>query len=391
VRALAEDAFPMRWLAIAAFVIPLFAQSYTGSIGGRVIDLAGLPISRVAVTVTEDGTNARSGTITNASGDFIVSYLKPGIYRVEFTAPGFKAHLVSGVLLQIDQRWRLDPTLEVGSISEVIQVVAPATQVDYVSPEIGQVIDADQLVNLPMLATNDRGRSPFLLSKLVPGVTSTVNNYTDINDFSLGGGRRVTNEILVDGLPTTNPSDETYTYTPSPDAVQAFRVITTPFSAEYGHTGGGVMIASSKSGTNALHGSVYDLFRNRLLNARDVFSPSATSAKYVQNDPGGTIGGPVVIPHVYNGKSKTFFLVDFQRHDGVDRGRPPPAPPRCHGRPRGGIDPAEVLNAHAVRSPVPGPDTRLSRHSLGDLNGAQNSCRPPSVRYARLFDPAPHG
>ena len=112
-------------------------------------------------------------------------------------------------------------------------------------------------------------------------------------------------------MPTTNPSDETYTLTPSPDSIEEFKVITTPFSAEYGHTGGGVMIATTRSGSNALHGSAYDLFRNRVLNGRDFFSPAGSTVKYVQNDPGGTIGGPVLIPHVYDGRNKTFFFVDF--------------------------------------------------------------------------------
>ncbi len=168
-----------------------------------------------------------------------------------------------------------------------------------------------KLVELPQQATSGRGRSPFLLAKLLPGVTTNGNTYTNINGFSFAGGRRVTNEILVDGLPTTNPSDQTYTLTPSPDSIQEFKVLTTPFSAEYGHTGGGVMIATSRAGGNIPHGSAYDLFRNRILNGRDYFSPAQSTTKYVQNDPGGTIGGPVVLPHVYDGRNKTFFFVDF--------------------------------------------------------------------------------
>src|SRR6185295_16580385 len=177
-----------------------------------------------------------------------------------------------------------------------------------VSPEIGHVVESASLINVPLAASNSRGRSPVLLAKLVPGVSST--SYGNINNFSFGGGRPVTNEIMVDGLPTTNPSDQTYTLTPSPDSIQEFKVITTPFSAEFGHTGGGVMILTSKSGTNAPHGFVFDYFRNRLLNAAPVFG-TASTAKYVQNDPGITIGGPVVIPKVYDGRNKTFFFVDF--------------------------------------------------------------------------------
>src|SRR5204863_5766869 len=137
---------------------------------------------------------------------------------------------------------------------------------------IGHVVGEEQLMNIPLVATNSRGRSTVLLSKLVPGVTSTSANNSNINNFSFGGGRPVTNEILVDGLPTTNPSDQTYTLTPSPESIQEFKVLTTPFSAEYGHTGGGVMIATSRAGGNVVHGSAYDLFRNRILNVRDFFA-----------------------------------------------------------------------------------------------------------------------
>src|ERR1700722_13435603 len=250
-------------ISLLLTTVCLFAQSYTGSISGRVLDKSGSAIPKAAVTITEESTNTAFKTVSNDSGDFIATYLKPGSYTVEFAADGFKSHVESGVLLQINQDRRVDPTLEVGNATEVVKVSASTGQVDYVSPEIGQVVDADQLINLPEDVVNSRGRSPFLLAKLLPGVTTNGNSYTNINGFSFSGGRRVTNEILVDGLPTTNPSDETYTLTPSPDSVQEFKVLTTPFSAEYGHTGGGVMIATTRSGSNSLHGSVYDLFRNR--------------------------------------------------------------------------------------------------------------------------------
>src|SRR5581483_3689640 len=234
-----------------------------------------------------------------------------GSYRIQFAASGFKEYVESGLQLQINQQRRVDPTLQVGQVTESVEVSASAAQVNYVSPEIGQVVDADQLVNLPELSTNGRGRSPFLLAKLLPGVTTNGNTYTNINGFSFAGGRRVTNEILVDGLPTTNPSDETYTLTPSPDSVQEFKVLTTPFSAEYGHTGGGIMMLTTRSGGNQYHGSAYDYFRNRLLNNRNFFQPAKSTQKYVQNDPGGTFGGPIRIPKLYNGQNKTFFFADF--------------------------------------------------------------------------------
>jgi hypothetical protein len=297
-------------LAAFAAAIPLFTQSYTGSISGRVTDESGSVVPLVNVTVTETNTNAVTRTLTNDVGDYIVSFLKPGVFRVTFSREGFKEHVQTGLTLQLNQQLRVDATMQVGRVSEKVEVSAMAEQVNYTSPEVGHVVGEDQLLNVPLVASNSRGRSPLLLAKLVPGVTSTSANNSNINNFSFGGGRPVTNEILVDGLPTTNPSDQTYTLTPSPDAVQEFKVLTTPFSAEWGHTGGGVMVLTSKSGTNNLHGFVYDYFRNRLLNARPVFG-SPSPLKYVQNDPGIAVGGPVRIPKVYDGRNKTFFFFDF--------------------------------------------------------------------------------
>jgi outer membrane receptor protein involved in Fe transport len=296
------------WLVVLA-VASLNAQTYTGSIRGRITDPSGLPVVGAAVTITDTGSNAVRKTATNEVGDYVVSFLKPGDYRLNLAAPGFKESVQDAVRLQLNQSMTIDVRLELGQVTDTVQVAANAIQLNYVSPEIGHVVEAEALINVPLAATNSRGRSPVLLAKLVPGVSST--SYGNINNFSFGGGRPVTNEIMVDGLPTTNPSDQTYTLTPSPDAVQEFKVLTTPFSAEYGHTGGGIMMVTSRSGSNQYHGSAYDYFRNRLLNNRSFFQPAKSTQKYVQNDPGGTFGGPIRIPKVYNGQDKTFFFADF--------------------------------------------------------------------------------
>jgi hypothetical protein len=296
-------------LCVLAFAFAANAQTYTGSIRGHVSDPTGLPVTGAAVSLTEIETNSVRKTVTNEVGDYVISFLQPAEYRVRVTAAGFKESLQGPVRLQLNQSMSLDMRLELGQVTDTVEVSAEATQINTVSPEIGHVVAAESLINVPLAATNSRGRSPVLLAKLVPGVSST--NYGNINNFSFGGGRPVTNEIMVDGLPTTNPSDQTYTLTPSPDAVQEFKVLTTPFSAEYGHTGGGIMMLTSKSGTNQYHGSFYDYFRNRLLNNRNFFQPAKSTQKYVQNDPGGTFSGPVRIPKLYNGHDKTFFFADF--------------------------------------------------------------------------------
>jgi hypothetical protein len=285
------------------------AQTFTGSIAGRVTDPSGLAAPGVEITATAQASNETFKTVTNQAGEYSIGFLKPGVYRVVFAAQGFKEATQSDLQLQLNQSYRLDQTLEVGAVGETVEVTASVSQVNYDTPEIAHVVGEEQLANVPQLAGATRGRSPFLLAKLVPGVISTSGNNSNINNFSFGGGRPTTNEILIDGLPTTNPSDNTYTFTPSPDSVDEFKVITTAFSAEFGHTGGGVLLATSKSGTNQLHGSVYDYFRNRILNARSFFQ-AENNQRYIQNDPGFTLGGPVVLPG-YNGRNKTFFFGDF--------------------------------------------------------------------------------
>lgn len=285
------------------------AQTFTGSIAGRVTDPEGRATANVEVIVTEIATNETSKTITNDLGEYTIGFLKPGTYRVTFTAQGFKEAVENNLQLELNQSFRLNRALDLGAVTDSVEVNAETMLLNYDSPEIAHVVGAQQLENIPELAVINRGRSPFLLAKLVPGVTSTSSNNSNINNFSFGGGRPVTNEILIDGLPTTNPSDNTYTFTPSPDSIDEFKVITAPFSAEFGHTGGGVLLATSKHGTNEFHGSVYDYFRNRILNARSFFDGPNTT-RYIQNDPGFTLGGPVLLPH-YNGRNKTFFFADY--------------------------------------------------------------------------------
>ena len=296
------------WVLPLLISLSALPQTFTGSIRGRVTDRTGSVIPKVQVEVVETSTNGVAKSETNEAGDYLVSFLKPSTYTIKFSGRGFKERLETGINLQINASLQIDATLEIGNVTEKVEVSASAVQLDYVSPEIGHVVGEEQLMNLPVIGVSNRGRSPLLLAKLVPGVTST--NFGNINNFSFGGGRPVTNEILVDGLPTTNPSDMTYTLTPSPDVVQEFKVLTTPFSAEYGHTGGGVMMLTTKSGTNSYHFSAYDYLRNRLLNGRNTFSPFKSATKYVQNIPGGTFAGPARFPG-YNGKNKTFFFADF--------------------------------------------------------------------------------
>ena len=302
-------------LAVLVLLTGLFslsssAQTYTGGgIGGRITDPQGLPVTKVDVTATEVATGTVAHTVSGADGEYQILRLKPGIYKVQFNGAGFKEAIDNAVEVQLDRTFHLDRALAVGTASDVVQVTASNTSLNYDSPEISSTLTSEQVGELPIIGGQSRGRSPYLLAVLAPGTTSTSNSENNVNNFSLGGGRPVTNEILIDGLPSTNPSDNTYTYTPSPESVEELKITTTPFSAEFGHTGGGVILANTRHGGNNFHGSVYSYFNNRLMNAENYFQ-TTPNLRYDQIDPGFTFSGPVLLPH-YSGRNRTFFFTDF--------------------------------------------------------------------------------
>jgi len=293
-------------LLLTAATQGIFAQTYSGSIRGRVTDATGGAIAGADVVATSLTTNSVERTKTSQSGDYTLSFLNEGTYRIEISSSGFKSQITDKVKLDLNQRATVDAVLQTGQVSESVNVSADSTQLNEVSSEIGDVIDKERLSELPVQAGSN-GRSPLLLAKLSPGVSSTSSNNSNINNFSLGGGRAVTNEILVDGLPTTNPSDETYTLTPAPEALSEMKVITTPFSAQYGHTGGGVLLLTTNAGTSQVHGSVFDFHRNRIFNGRNYFTPVQSKVKYVLNDPGATLGAPIPLPWERH-NPRTFFF-----------------------------------------------------------------------------------
>jgi len=299
---------------VAAFLLVFFAsslalaQTFTGGgIGGQVTDPKALAVSGVKVQATEIATGTTAETVSDANGDYLIQRLKPGIYRVAFTAASFKEAIEDKVTIQLDLTYRLDKKLTLGSTSESVEVAASDSSINYDSPEISSTLSAEQVEELPQVSQSTRGRSPYLLAMLAPGVTSSSAGNNNVNRFSLGGGRPVTNDLVIDGLPSTNPSDNTYTYTPSPESVEELKVTTTPFSAEFGHTGGGVILINTRHGGKDIHGSVYSYFNNRLMNARGYFS--GPNQRYDQNDPGFNLSGPIVIPHLLR-PGKTFFFTD---------------------------------------------------------------------------------
>jgi len=216
---------------------PRFSQTYTGSIRGRVSDPGGLPVPEARVTITEVSTNTVSETTTNEGGDYFGQL--PETWRI--SGRGERAGIQSDRAGANAPRTQSVPYFQhqngTWAVSETVEVSASTTELNYVSPEIGHVVEAVAARKRSAGGRRIRGAvRRCCWPNSCPALPLPANTNSNINNFSFGGGRPVTNEIMVDGLPTTNPSDQTYTLTPSPDSVEEFKVLTTPFSAEYGHT-----------------------------------------------------------------------------------------------------------------------------------------------------------
>src|SRR5579872_1998940 len=288
------------------------AQVITASLEGIVTDASGAVIVGAKVQVINTATNLATSLVTDASGRFLAPSLQPGAYEVTVEAAGFKNERRTGIVLEVNQAARIEFAMQVGTATETVEVTGAAPLLDEASSAMGQVVNNRTIVNLPL-----NQRNPFALVFLVPGVVGNVGLTFNSTNISINGGRPGSNEILVDGIPSSPPlvnPIQGYSVFPSVDAVQEFKVQTDDYSAEFGRSGGGIINVVFKSGTNALHGSLYDFLRNSALDSNNFFANRSglPLASFKRNQFGGSAGGPVYLPKLYNGRNKTFFLVDYE-------------------------------------------------------------------------------
>jgi hypothetical protein len=295
--------------------ICLFGQSYTASIRGIVTDSSKSAVPEARVTVTETARNTSQTAITDSAGRYVVTALPPGQYTLSVEAQGFNKYTQSPFQLEVQQQATIDVELAVGAVATAVDVQASAPLLNTTSATLGQVVENKFILSLPLA-----GRSPLTLVQLAPGVTpSNLNPGGQSNtNFTANGTRNSTADVLLDGVSVANIEQNSgitnLEYQPSVDAVQEFKVQTNYFSAEFGNTGGSVVNMITKSGTNQVHGDVYEFHRNSALNANNWFSNRAGRAipDFTRNVFGGVVGGPVEIPHIYHGKDKTFFFYDYE-------------------------------------------------------------------------------
>ena len=271
-------------LTLLAYTPLLWSQTTTGTILGKVAGLDEVVLPGVTVTIINEGTNARRVAVSDRAGNYQVTLLPPGAYRVEAELEGFNRAVRSGIRLQVNQKAVVDIALEIGSVTFEVSVVADAPMIDAVSAGIGTVIDNKKIVELPL-----NGRNFFQLSTLVTGAAPPAEgsqNTASGGAVSINGAREQANNFLLDGIDNNDLLINQIVVPPSIDSIQEFKVQSSTYSAEFGRSAGGQFNYVTKSGTNSWHGSVYQFHRNATLDAKNFFDdpsavgPSAATPRY---------------------------------------------------------------------------------------------------------------
>lgn len=238
-----------------AFLFVLFSlsgnlesQTFYGSISGVVKDPTGAVVPGVAVTVHENGTTTEYKTVSNKAGAYRISFLKPGGYTVRFEKDGFAQYVTDELSIVLNQERVVDGSLKLGATSEIMTVSGTESSLNTFNSQVGGELSTQELIDLPE-STGTKGANEFLITKTFAGAASSSQDYSNVNNLSLGGGRAGTNPIIIDGLPSNMGIDGTYGLIPTPDSTEELQVLTAPFSAQYGQSGGGAILTTTRSGT----------------------------------------------------------------------------------------------------------------------------------------------
>src|ERR1700728_1979012 len=287
------------------------AQVEQGRFVGQVTDPQGAVIAGANVKLTNLGTNIVQSAVTNNTGEYVITPVPTGQYILSISAPGFATTTTSSIEVQVGQIVREDLKPNVGSSTQTVEVTTAAPLLTTDTATVGQVITNKQLTGLPL-----NGRGFYQLAELTPGASlqaATGNSLAIrpeiVNGNVISGIRGSATSFLLDGVDVSEQHQGGTFIQTSIDALQEFSVQQSPYSAEY-NRGGAFFNATTKSGTNQYHGGIFEFIRNDALDARNYFALTRQILK--RNQFGGDIGGPVRIPHLYNGKDRTFFFLDYE-------------------------------------------------------------------------------
>ncbi len=339
--------------ALLALLLP--AQEFRSTISGLVADGQGAAVAGAKLEAKQTQTGAVFQTVSGEDGQYTLPFLPPGDYVITATAQGFKQFAREGIRVSTNQRIPLDVALEVGQVTETVTISAETPLLQTATASSGQVIDTATIEKMPM-----NGRTPLVLAQLAFGVipASDPRFYRPFDNagpsgFSMGGAVAQTNELLIDGAPNTTRNSRV-AYNPPVDAVQEVKAETFNIDAAYGHTSGGTVNVVMKSGTNQLHGTAYEFNQISNLAANQFFNNATNQPRPLVrfNQYGATIGGPIWIPKVVDGRNKLFFFWGFEK----------------------------------IRDALPRPD-RTSVPSAAQRNGDFSALLPAGSIY-QIFDPA---
>ena len=302
------------FLLAISFAAPLWAQKDAGTIVGTVRDASGAVVRGAKVSVEDVDRGLQMTLFTNDEGEYVASPLHIGRYKVTVEKTGFKKAISEVVQLDVQGRVAINIALQIGLISEEMVVTGAAPLLETETSELGQVVDQKRVSNLPL-----NGRNFAQLALLSAGTAPSEPGARDEGGygFSSNGARSLQNNFLLDGVDNNSNlpdllNETNFVIQPPVEALQEFKVQTNAYSAEFGRGNGAIVNAVIKSGTNQLHGSAWEFLRNNLLDARNYFDPVGPVPPYKQNQFGGTFGGPVLLPHLYDGRGRTFFFVDYE-------------------------------------------------------------------------------
>jgi len=295
----------------------LYAQVDTGAILGTVKDQSGAVVPGAKVTVTNEGTAFANSTVTGSDGTYVFTPLRIGTYTVSAEFQGFQKAQRNHITVDVQQQVVIDFSMVPGAVTQTVEVTAAAPLLQTENASVGQVVNSHSVNSLPL-----NGRNFTFLAQTTAGVTVGQQEGRGLNasgDFSANGNRPAQNNYLLDGIDNNIDlvdflNGTAYVVLPSVDAIGEFKIQTNNYSAEIGRAGGAVLNATIKSGTNQFHGDLWEFVRNDVFDANDFFINKARQKKpeYRLNQFGFTAGGPVIIPHVYNGKNKTFIFGDLE-------------------------------------------------------------------------------
>src|SRR5215470_3964158 len=294
-----------------------------GTVTGQVVDASGAVLSAAKVTLTNPSTGQTTTVETNTEGAYTFLSLTAGRYEVTAEKEGFRKAQASNVLVQVSTTTRLDIKLELGAVAETVQVEAAAPLLQTDKSDLGRVVDNKAIQQLPLFI-NGGLRSNLAFSLLTPGANASITNDPDTaGTLRIAGGVGNGASLLLDGSESMSERrNDPQMRVVSADGIEEFKVQTGAYSAEYGRTSNGILNYTTKSGTNQIHGTAFGVLRNNALNAKGFYYGAHTPAVHNQNLEAASVGGPVFVPKVIDGRNKVFFFFSGERSRAKDVNAP---------------------------------------------------------------------